>query len=70
MVPMKPVKWIIQGRVPLGMLHSPGRPGGLAKSTLAIDWAAQVTMGKAAGALAGIPGHVIISSTEDTESEC
>ena len=41
----------------------------MAKSTLAIEWAAQVTMGKAAGALAGRPGHVIISSAEDTEAE-
>jgi hypothetical protein len=69
MVTMKPVKWIIQGRVPLGMLTVLAGRGAMAKSTLAIDWAAQVTMGKAAGALAGIPGHVIISSTEDTESE-
>ena len=66
---MKPVKWIVQGRVPLGMLTVLAGRGAMAKSTLSLDWAAQVTTGKAAGALAGLPGHVVISSTEDTEAE-
>jgi len=65
-IPIKPVKWIIHGRVPLAMLA--GR-GGLGKSTIGADWAAQVTTGKAAGALAGAPSHVIISSAEDTAAE-
>ena len=66
---MKPVTWLIQGRVPRSMLTVLAGRGGMAKSTLALDWAAQVTTGKAAGALAGAPGHVIVSSTEDTEAE-
>ena len=68
-VTMKPVTWLIQGRVPRSMLTVLAGRGGMAKSTLALDWAAQVTTGKAAGALAGAPGHVIVSSTEDTEAE-
>jgi RecA-family ATPase len=68
-VTIKPVKYVIQGRVPLAMLTVLAGRGGLGKSTLGVDWVAQVTIGKAAGALAGTPSHVIISSTEDTEAE-
>lgn len=68
-VSMKPVKWTIQGRVPLGMLTVLAGRGGVGKSTVGCEWSAQITNGKAAGALAGHPSPVIISSTEDTESE-
>jgi hypothetical protein len=68
-VAMKPVKWGIQDRVPLGMLTVLAGRGGLGKGTIAADWAAQLSKGLAAGALAGKPSSVIISSTEDTEKE-
>ena len=42
-VTMKPVKWVIQGRMPLGMLTVVAGRGAMAKSTLAAAWAAQVT---------------------------
>jgi hypothetical protein len=64
-----PVRWAIQSRLPIKMLSLLcGKPD-LGKSTLALDWAAQLTRGQAAGAWAGHPVDVIVSSTEDTEQE-
>lgn len=68
-IAMKPVRWSVQGRVPLGMLAVIAGRGGLGKSTVVCEWAAQLSRGKSAGALAGIPVTVIISSTEDSEAE-
>ena len=67
-VTMAAVQWVLPGRIPLGMVTVLAGKSGIAKSTMAIDWAAQLTRGRAAGALAGQPAAVIICSAEDTEA--
>ena len=59
------VRWLWDGRIPLGGLCLCAGREGIGKSTVAIELAARVTRGELEGEHHGTPRNVIIVSTED-----
>jgi hypothetical protein len=60
------VRWLWEGRLPLGELAlSPGR-GGIGKSTFHAWLAAQITNGLLPGEYMGTPRAVVVMTTEDS----
>jgi hypothetical protein len=65
----KPVRWLWQDRIPLGVPSLLAGKPKLGKSTLAYDLAAKVTTGKLDGALQGEPANVLVVTFEDLVAE-
>lgn len=71
-VPLEPVRWLVPGYLPLGMLALIGGAPGCGKTTILLSIAAQTTRGTAGGgrwpdgSQVGEAGDVLICSTEDT----
>lgn len=65
-ITVRPVRWMWDGRIPLGSLALLGGREGIGKTTLAYTLAADVTQGKLPGDFAGKPKSVIIAATEDS----
>lgn len=59
------VRWLSEGRVPLGQLTVIAGDGGLGKSTYCSYLATAVSTGKVSGELAGQPSDVIMLNSED-----
>jgi hypothetical protein len=62
----RPVKWLEEGRIPVGALTLLAGREGVGKSTYAYTLAADVTRGKLPGVYLGIPRSVIVAATEDS----
>jgi hypothetical protein len=65
----KPVRWLWQNRIPLGVPSLLAGKPKLGKSTLAYDLAAKVTTGTLDGDLMGEPGDVLVVTFEDLVAE-
>jgi hypothetical protein len=63
------VRWVWEGRLPLGAVSLLVGDGGLGKSTLLLDVAARLSRGQLAGALSGTPVPVAIATAEDAIAE-
>ena len=59
------VRWLSEGRVPMGQLTVLAGDGGLGKSTWTTYLAAAVSTGESSGVLAGIPSLAMILNAED-----
>ena len=62
----RPVRWLWNGRLPLGTLALVAGREGIGKSTFAYDLAARVTRGDLPGVFEGQPKGVLIAATEDS----
>jgi hypothetical protein len=65
-IDMKPIRWMWDGRIPLGMLSLLAGREGVGKSTVAYTIAAHITKGTLHGQNWGLPKSVIIAATEDS----
>ena len=65
-IDIRPVKWMWEGRIPIGALTLLGGREELGKSTIAETIAGQVTNGTLPGEHFGKPRAVLISATEDS----
>lgn len=65
-IKVRPVRWLWEGRVPLGSLTLLGGREGIGKSTIGYTLAAQVTRGTLPGVYFGQPRAVIVAATEDS----
>lgn len=65
-IELKRVRWLWEGRIPLGGLTLLAGREGEGKSTIAVDAMARVTTGTSKGEYAGIPRDVVIVATEDS----
>jgi AAA domain len=65
-VPVRPVQWLWDDRVPVGALTLLGGREGIGKSTVACTLVAAVTRGLLPGAHFGEPKAVLIVATEDS----
>ena len=63
------VRWVYEGRVPLGMLTLLCGLPGQGKTTLGMELCARLTRGELEGALEGTPRRVLVASLEDTLEE-
>jgi Bifunctional DNA primase/polymerase, N-terminal/AAA domain len=66
---LRRVRWLWNGRLPLGHLVLIAGPEGLGKSTVALQIAADVTRGRLDGEFAGEPRAVLVVATEDSWGE-
>ena len=62
----RPVRWVWDGRVPVGALTLLGGREGLGKSIISCTHVADITRGRVPGVYAGTPRAVIIAATEDS----
>jgi hypothetical protein len=60
------VRWLWDGRLPLGALSLLGGREGIGKSTCAYQIAADITRGTLAGEFYGVPRAVAVAATEDS----
>lgn len=65
-IEMKPVRWLLQDRVPLGSFGLLAGREGIGKSLLAYTLVADITRGRIDGVFKGQPRSVIICATEDS----
>lgn len=65
----KPVRWLWEERIPLGVPSLLAGKPKLGKSTLAYDLAAMITLGKLDGDLHGEPANVLVVTFEDLVAE-
>src|SRR3954467_8601890 len=65
-IPIRPVRWLWAGRLPLGALSLLGGREGTGKSTVAYSLAAAVTRGQLDGRHHGQPRSVLVAATEDS----
>ena len=65
-IPVRPVRWLWQGRVPLSALSLLGGREGVGKTVAAMTLTADVTRGRLDGIYHGDPRSVIIAATEDS----
>jgi hypothetical protein len=65
-IKVRPVRWVWEGRIPLGSLTLLGGREGIGKSTMGYTLAADVTRGELDGIYKGQPKSVIVAATEDS----
>jgi hypothetical protein len=65
-IKVRPVRWLWEGRLPLGSLALVGGREGIGKSTASYQLAADVTRGRLRGAFYGVCKSVIVAATEDS----
>src|SRR5688500_4380374 len=65
-IKVRPVRWLWEGRLPLGGLSLLGGREGIGKSICAYTLAAEITKGRLTGAYWGKPRSVIVAATEDS----
>ncbi|HWE54780.1 MAG TPA: AAA family ATPase, partial [Acidimicrobiales bacterium] len=63
---VRPVRWLWEGRIPVGSLGLLGGREGIGKSTVCYQLTADVTRGRMPGVFHGTPKSVIIAATEDS----
>jgi hypothetical protein len=62
----RPVKWLWDGRIPIGALSLLGGREGIGKSTVAYSLAADLTRGRLPGKYTATPRAVVVAATEDS----
>lgn len=67
-IAIRPVKWLWDERVALGVISLLGGREGIGKSTVAYDMVARLTKGELPGCFVGEPKSVIVCATEDSWS--
>lgn len=65
-IKVRPVRWLWEGRVPLGSLTLLAGREGIGKSTVAYTFAADITRGVLPGKYLGQPKGVLVAATEDS----
>jgi len=65
-IDMRPVKWLLDQRMPLGMLTLLAGREGIGKSLVAYTYAADITHGRMPGIYQGEARAVIVAATEDS----
>jgi len=65
-IAMRPVKWLLDQRMPLGMLTLLAGREGIGKSLVAYTYAADITHGRMPGTYQGKARAVIVAATEDS----
>jgi hypothetical protein len=65
-IPPRPVKWLCEGRIPLGALSLVGGREGIGKSSVLYTCAADITRGRLRGEYFETPRNVIVAATEDS----
>jgi hypothetical protein len=65
-IQVRPVRWLWEGRLPLGSLALVGGREGIGKSTASYQLVADITRGRLSGAFYGKPKSVIVAATEDS----
>lgn len=66
--PMRPVRWLWDGRVAVGTLSLVAGPMGFGKSTVGYTLSAAITRGRLPGAFHGSAKSVLVAATEDSWS--
>jgi hypothetical protein len=64
-IPKRATAWLWQDRMPAGEISVLTGRGDVGKSTVALDWAADISRGRLTGIHYGRPKSVIIAATED-----
>jgi hypothetical protein len=66
--PMRPVRWLWEGRIAIGTLSLLAGPMGFGKSTVGYTLGGAVTQGRLPGAFQGTAKSVLVAATEDSWS--